>query len=317
MKTSAFLVLPLCLLRFQSSSPIQGTTLEELERQAVDLKWNQRAPIRAGVVRLVESHELKTASDYRRAANLMGPAGFPPVFVLNYQDARVWYELDLTAFALGDPTAVEELPAAWDVLQMSIGKGQRFGTRLTPVQSIPGSITYPDLTSRSVLAIVANPIRARERAARTKGNPELQALEAADQADRTSKSVTADVRDQNDFDRVKRVCRMADAGKIVTFNDVENAFLVLQHGRGNGLNVRAHEMALCAALLVGNTDTSSKDFYLALASLALSYDRMLQTSGHLQRFGAQVQGRVDPDGICDAERDAMRVPPLNEQPKRG
>ena len=75
-------------------------------------------------------------------------------------------------------------------------------------------------------------------------------------------------------------------------------------------------MALCAALLVGNADISSKDLFRALASLAVSYDRMLQSSGHLQRFGAQVQGRVDSDGICDAERDAMRVPPLSEQPKR-
>ncbi len=75
-------------------------------------------------------------------------------------------------------------------------------------------------------------------------------------------------------------------------------------------------MALCAALLVGNADPGAKPFHRALASMALSYDRMLQSSGHLQRFGAQVQGRVDPEGICDAEREAMRVPPLKEQPAR-
>lgn len=293
-----------------------STSLASLETKAAGLAWNGRAPVRAEVVRLVGSGALTSAADFRRAADLMGPTGFPARFILRYEDARVWYELDLTAFALGDPLAARTLPLAWDVLQMSMGKGQRFGTRPSPEGTVPGSTTYPDPASRSVLAVVADPTDARSRAARTKDSAELEGLKTADQADRTGKTISAEDRDRNDFERVKRVLRIADTGRIVTANDFENAFLVLQHGLGNGFHVRAHEMAMCAALLTGNADPSAKPLYRALASMALSYDRMLQSSGHLQRFGAQVQGRVDPEGTCDAEREAMRVPPLGEQPTR-
>ena len=312
------MIISVALLALQIVSP-QEISLESLELKSAQLAWNKRDPIRQGVTRLIEQDKLKSASDFRRAADLFAPVGFPQRYFLLFPTSQIWYELNLTALGMGDTNAIENIAKAYDVFHMSLGKGQRFGTRRLPEEEFSGSPFEYFPAHKSIRNVILNPVQALRAATISQDNEELFKLSEADTSDRITEGVTSEQRDRNDLTRIKRVLAILNTDKVRTSRDFLNACLVLQHGKGNGTHFYAHESALCAAILSRNIEKKEgkKLFWNSLALLSMSYDRLLQSSGHFQRFGTQFEGKVSITGINDFQRDIARVPPLAEQPKRG
>jgi hypothetical protein len=111
--------------------------------------------------------------------------------------------------------------------------------------------------------------------------------------------------------------RSSSRGELRTAADFANASLVMQHSARFSGYQTAHELAVCAMLL-GDRGTGR---WL----IAATYDRMLGSVGHEQRFGTQYSGGpgqpatmqpVDTAGICDAQRTALGCPTLEQAKNR-
>ena len=144
-------------------------------------------------------------------------------------------------------------------------------------------------------------------------DPELQALYAADQADRTPQTAPSDwsLVNRNDLQRQARVRQLLDTGMVRSGHDYFHAAMVYQHAEGADGVQLAHELAMIGACL-GDRDSR----WLAAAS----WDRMLMNLDRPQRFGTQYRSNSEgvlkmyptSAGVTDAMRSALNVPALSE-----
>src|SRR6185436_1921947 len=119
---------------------------------------------------------------------------------------------------------------------------------------------------------------------------------------------------ERDNARNLRTREIIAAGELRTAADFSAASLVMQHSSHFSGYQIAHELAVCSMLL----GDRGRGRWL----IAATYDRMLGSIGHDQRFGTQyhgygsggasVLGLVDTAGLCDAERKALGCPTLEE-----
>lgn len=277
-----------------TSDPAYGDTERDRTRQALTL---------------IESDTLTSADDLLRVSRQITYAEG------EFRAARVRYELLAAASAQGSEEAERQLASAWDDLMASLGR---------PLRSDAGGLAkkYPEQfqfepAPDCVQAVLRDPVKARAEAKTAHRNDEMKKIVDGDQADRRSwdklkpdemKAVGA--RDDARNARTREIIR---AGELRTASDFANAALVMQHSaRFEGYRT-AHELALCSMLL-GDRGTGR---WL----IAATYDRMLGSVGHDQRFGTQFySGRnggmrlapIDIQGICDAERKALGCPTLEE-----
>jgi hypothetical protein len=264
------------------------------------------------VVRLVESNTLASGEDFFRAANVVrGP--FP-----DYRSARMRYELMLAAAAKDDRAAERLLPESWDSLLQTLGRPMRLDVDGW-VAGNPDQDEYSlDPAPKVIQSVLRNPAEAREAAGKAIDNAEVQKIVDADQAARAqswSKLSQADLKavTANDHQRNVRIREIVNEGGLHTARDFANASLVMQHSSAFAGFELAHELAVCSMLL--------GDRGLGRWLVAATYDRMLNSTGHDQRFGTQgatmatTQAKpelreTDEAGICDAERLALGCPTL-------
>ena len=115
--------------------------------------------------------------------------------------------------------------------------------------------------------------------------------------------------------RLARVAEMLDNGEVRTGRDYYNASFLYQHGREAKHYLRAHTLAVTAL---------AKGYGQASWISAAALDRYLQESGAPQIYGTQFtstdegmsQEPFDRELLSDAERVAVRVPPLAKQMDR-
>jgi hypothetical protein len=262
------------------------------------------------VVRLVESNTLASGDDFFRAASLAtGP-------IEEYRSVRMRYELMLAAAAKGYAAAGQALPAAWDSLLVRLGRPMRFDA----FGLVAGNPDHEEFqlnpAPTAIQTIYHDPAAARKSAAGATDNPEVQKIVDADQATRAgwNKLSQADllVVMTEDHRRNVRIREIVNEGTLHTAKDFANAALVLQHSAGFAGYQLAHELAVCSLLL--------GDRGMGRWLVAATYDRMLNSLGHDQRFGTQgaltmghekpMLRETDEAGICDAERLALGCPTL-------
>jgi hypothetical protein len=280
-------------------------TLAELEAR-VPKDFKDQDMIRnfvGDVVTLAGSNTLNSGEEFYRLAQLAVWG------VQEYRVARVRYELLLAATAKGQAGADKELQAAWDILLRLLGRPMRTDTG-GYVRLNPGSFDL-EPAPECIAVVWRDPAAARTAAAATQDNLEVQAIVDADQAARKNwsnwtpeemKAIMA-----ADTARNVRMREIIQAGDLHTARDFSNSSLVMQHSaRFSGYQL-AHELAV-SSLLLGDR---SRGRWLVTAT----YDRMLRSVGHDQRFGTQktMKGpplRVDEEGISDAQRQALGCPTL-------
>jgi len=262
-----------------------------------------RSDLRKGVLKLIGRDGLRTGSDFRRAAVVW------TVENNDFEDARVRYELVLTAVALDDKEGRDQLVPAWDALQLSMGRPQRFGTVLEA----------PDTPRRPFEAVaqVVSEAYKGQPATSESDDAEVRAIVDADQAARQgdfSKLTVKQIEEmvEGDRKRLARIKVIVAGPTLQTPTDFFNAALTMQHGSEVRDIVMAHELAV-ASVLRGDRRSGR---WLAAAS----YDRMLRYGGHRQRFATQydMQGlqKVDTLGINDTMRKALHCPTLDAAKKR-
>jgi len=143
-------------------------------------------------------------------------------------------------------------------------------------------------------------------------NAEMIALFAADQADRNVPHIDWATVGPRDQERRARTQQLIDAGALHSGDDFLHAAFVFQHGSGPDDFLKAHILAT-VAVARGNRGA----IWIASATL----DRYLQSIGQPQATGTQFSSRngkwtQDPYNrtlISDALRQALNVPPLDEQ----
>jgi len=261
------------------------------------------AELNAEVMRLVETNTLQSAEEFYRAAALIYRN------LGEFRTGRVHYELYLAAAALGHPGTESGLHASWDILLGLLGRPCRVDTG--GMATTNPDFFQLDPAPGCIQAVLRNPAAARAALATAKDNPEIKTLVDADQAVRQTNwsTLTEEQRKANsdgDRQRNARMIEIVNAGDVHTANDFTSASLVMQHSpRFSGFQL-AHELAVCSMLL-GDRSTGR---WL----VAATYDRMLRSIGHDQRFGTQFSSngpqRIDEIGICDAERQALGCRPL-------
>jgi hypothetical protein len=267
------------------------------------------AELQVGWIRLIESGELKSGDDYFRAAKV------GRVIADSFRFARVQHELVLTAIALGSQDAASLLMPGWDALMQNLGRPVRMETTSELVQMVELSFVEVALAPVIVRDIWANPGGGRARAKEATDHAEITQLADDDQAARKNNGLDGGgpmhVAVKKDRLRESRVREIIEAGGLRTANDFARAALVLQHGGHFDSYRLAHELAV-TALLLGDND-------LGRWLVAATYDRMLESVGHLQRYGTQSTGPivgakdpgspilndVDTTGINDTQRLAL------------
>jgi hypothetical protein len=315
MRFSMLLVLASSILICSDSRaalPTSSTTpgLADLEARAPKSDTDHAAvdQFLADVCHLVESGQLKTGDEFFRASNLLQLGGN------EYRTARVQYELLLAAVASGNRNAELLLPMAWDGVLHTLGRPMRF--------DVGGfSTKYPDYFTleaapKVIQDVWRNPATARAAVKAAKHhNAEMQTILDADQAARDrdwSKFTPAELKDLEDGDRKRnaRTREIVSAGDLHTDRDFANAALVMQHSPNFAGYELAHELAVCSMLL--------GDHSFGRQTVTASYDRMLHSVGHDQRFATQISnGRIehtDTSGICDAERIALDCQSFDRKP---
>ena len=294
--------------------PVAGLpSLSDLEARAP--KENQYPTVNPQfhreVVRLVESNTLATGDDFLRAANIAsGP--FP-----DFRAFRTRYELTLAAAAKGDRDADNLIPVNWDALLQTLGRPMRFDMGKLVAQFPDNEQFALDSAPKSIQLVMLYPGKARETSAKAVDNTEVQKLVDADQAIRKRWNSLSEAEHKqvasDDHLRNARIREIVNSETLHTSKDFENASLVMQHSSGFSGYELAHELAVCSMLL-GNKG-------MGRWLVAATYDRMLMSLGHEQRFGTQGAimalgddkphlADTDEAGICDGERLALGCPTL-------
>jgi len=296
-----------------SPVPLPVASLAELEARAPkENRYPEFSPkFHQEVVRLVESNTLASGDDFFRAANLVsGP-------INEYRSARMRYELMLAAAAKNNREVEKFVAESWDSLLLTLGRPMRLDVHGFAAHN-PGSDDFPlDPAPKVVQSVLRNPAEAREAAGNASDNAEVQKIVGADQAVRASwnKLSEAELKavSSNDHQRNVRIREIVNEGGLHTAKDFANASLVMQHSSAFAGFELAHELAVCSMLL--------NDRGMGRWLVAATYDRMLNSVGHDQRFGTQgapiLMPQTKPElretdeaGICDAERIALGCPTL-------
>jgi hypothetical protein len=288
-------------------------SLSDLEARAP--KDNQYPTVNpqfhSDVVRLVESNTLASGEDFFRTANIAaGP--FP-----DFRAFRMRYELTIAAASKGDRDAENLVPTNWDALLQTLGRPMRYDLGNLVAHFPDDDHLAVEPAPKSIQFVTLNPGKAREIAATAVNNVEVQGLVDADQAIRMRwNSLTEAEHKQvaiDDHIRNLRVREIVKSDSLHTSKDFENAALVMQHSSAFSGYELAHELAVCSMLL-GNKG-------MGRWLVAATYDRMLNSVGHEQRFGTQgalmAMGDTKPhiadtdeSGISDSERLALGCPTL-------
>jgi len=288
-------------------------SLADLEARAP--KENQYPTVvpqfHSDVVRLVDSNTLVTGEDFFRTANIAaGP--FP-----DFRAFRMRYELTLAAAAKGDRDADNFIPTDWDALLQTLGRPMRYDLGKLVTQFPDDEHFALDPAPKSIQFVMLQPGKARETAANAVDNTEVQKLVDADQAIRKRWNSLSEAEHKqvasDDHLRNARIREIVNSETLHTSKDFENASLVMQHSSGFSGYELAHELAVCSMLL-GNKG-------MGRWLVAATYDRMLMSLGHEQRFGTQGAimalgddkphlADTDEAGICDGERLALGCPTL-------
>lgn len=257
---------------------------------------------------LIESNTLDSSQQYVVASNLIF-ADSP-----DYEVNRVQYELTYTAAALGEMEAKKKLAERWDALMVSIGRNRTLGAiDMSKVSGLP--ITYSViLSAKCIRDVLLHPDSTRSQ---TKDNPEIAQMFKEDQEVRqgefTQEKINQMVRD--DAKRMKRIMVLLKENRLQTAQDFYYAAFLYQHGSSFGEYQTAHELSLCAMVL-GHKGGK----WIGAAS----YDRMLRSCGHRQRWATQygmaagkpVLQAYDSTGICDFQRKSVIGLTLEEAKNR-
>lgn len=246
---------------------------------------------------LLEKDALHTQNDFIHASSIM-QTGMP-----FYEKQRIAYETLLTATLLGSKKGLEDLPRTWDLLHLTQGLGQRLGSLTKPGETASAiqkmsDTPCPDPVRNALLDIEGT----KKKAAGAKNNPEIQKIVDEDQKDRMDFSpATFNEIAKRDKERLAKTLELIKGGTLVTGDDYCNAGLIMQHGHLVSDFALAHECGVIGALLGSAMGPSL---------CSVSYDRMLLTAGHRQRFGTQ-QGPMlewqDKSGTSATERKALMV----------
>ena len=307
---------PASIIASDSTTPIASIADLEARAHKENNYPNISPSFHPEVIRLVESNTLTTGDDFFRAALLAGEC------IENYRSARTCYELTLAAAAKGNIEAKKSVADHWDRLLVTLGRPMRLDV-FGYVSNFPDQEKFSlDPAPKVIQELLRHPTEALDAASKATNNPEVQKIVDADQTVRANwdKLSEADMKavSANDHQRNLRIREIVDTGGLHTARDFANASLVMQHSSVFAGYELAHELAVCSMLL-GAQDT---DLWL----VAATYDRMLNSIGHDQRFGTQhaiaFLGQVsselsptDETGISDLERIALGCPSLAE--KRG
>jgi hypothetical protein len=290
----------------------EHSSLVELEARASSENQYPRVnpAFHQEVVLLVESNTLASGDEFLRTATIAA-SPFP-----DYRSFRIRYELTLTAAALGKHEAEKLLPSYWDELLQTLGRPMRFDVWDLVKKNPDDDRLTLDPAPKTIQLVMLRTDDAR-RVANGSDNGEVQAIVDADQAirKRWNQLSEAEIRAMPGEDRRRnlRVREIVNRGELHTARDFENASLVMQHSSSFAGFELAHELAVCSMLL--------GDRGMGRWLVAATYDRMLSSIGHLQRFGTQgaltAMGDAKPrladtdeSGICDAERLALGCPAL-------
>jgi hypothetical protein len=225
----------------------------------------------------IETNKLTSAEDFRRAAKLT------PANLNDFRTRRVPYELLLVAAAKDDREAEKLLPDAWDSLLASLGRPIRIDRNGWVAKMHNPDFMQLDPAPPCIQAILRNPDQSRKSAGNAKDNAEMKKIVDDDQSVRQNFSNLTE--DQlkammaADHQRNVRTREIVLAGDLHTANDFANASLVMQHSAAFLGYELAHELAVCSMLL---GDRKSGRWLIAA-----TYDRMLNSVGHDQRFGTQ------------------------------
>lgn len=295
-------------------------TLAELEARPTKASsdpsyWPAALAQTKDAFRLIESTKLTTADEFFRVSKFVTASDN------HFRASRVRYELLLAAAVLGHTEAEKEIAVAWDELLAAIGRPLR--TDFKGLAQKHPDFYQVEAAPDCVQALLRDPEKARAAAKSAALNTEMKAIVEADQADRRSDwgKLNADERraiHDRDIARNLRAREIILTGDLRTAADFANASLVMQHSpRFAGYQI-AHELAVCSMLL----GDRGRGRWL----IAATYDRMLGSVGHDQRFGTQYSGygaggastldHVDTAGICDAQRKALGCPTLEEVKNR-
>jgi hypothetical protein len=253
------------------------------------------------VLQMLKDDRLKTADDFWNAAQVAAsPFG-------SFEPNQFEHELTVTAAMLGKPEAIKRASFTWDRLMLSMGRDQRFANifRMEDGKRIPYK-QDPDGPSANLVDVFMNTEVAKRRAAEAKDNAELQKLCDEDQAVRQEPIDEAKMKKMGIEDPIRkaRVLELLKQNVPVTARDFYNCSLVLQHGGDFRAYMMAHELILAANIL-GEKESP----WL----VSRTYDRMLLSVGHRQRYGTQwsMTGleRITDDGPSDTMRKMTSTDP--------
>lgn len=255
---------------------------------------------RKQVLGWIATDALTTPADFRNAARIYRNVQW-------YEDLRIGHELAMMALVLGDSMGPTLATQSWDMLMISMGEPQRFGTiKVPPNFDVVGKYDL-DPTPKSVQAVFGDLAAARAKAATAKNNPEMQRIVDADQAARRrAPPASLDgviAMQREDLKRQKEAMAVLESGELVTAQDFENAGLVFQHSfHFEGFRL-AHELIMASIALGGKSDL-----------ISATYDRMLLSRGYRQRLGSQLNEKgispMDTVGINDRMRTLLGTAPL-------
>lgn len=246
---------------------------------------------------LLEKDGVKTTNDFIHASGIM-QTGMP-----FYEKQRIAYETLLVATLMGSEKALAELPRAWDLLHYTQGLGQRLGSLTKPggpssaIEKMSDT-PCPEPVKNALMDMAAT----KKKAAGAKNNEEIQKIVDADQKDRMNFSpATFNDVAKRDRERLAQTLELIKKGALITGDDYCNAGLVMQHGHAVSDFALAHECGVVGSMLHSAMGPSL---------CSVSYDRMLLTAGHRQRFGTQMGPMLewqDRSATSATERKALMV----------
>lgn len=262
----------------------------------------------ARIKAMLDRDEIKSPNDFLVAANLISNAP-------GYESRMLDHEFTMSALMLGSKEAGKRVRLSWDRLQYDGGHPTRLGAmfgRSDKDGKRPPLNPDPQGPPPIVAAVLGGTAPAPKA-----DDPELKALMDADQKDRQNLKTAADWdrMSANDVPRRARVLAILGEGKASSGADLYNAALVLQHGEGYRDYMLAHELCL-GAIARGYGD--------AAWLVSRTYDRMLESGGHAQRFATQKRGdasgtfyimSLDLPGPSDAMRGLFKSPTRAEAKK--
>jgi len=259
---------------------------------------------------IIESNQLRTGEEYALAADLVqfDNANY-------YEMARTQYELTYTAITLGDNSARKKLAERWDQLTMALGRHRTLKAVQQEGDWANEGYWVPLLSPKRIIQTLVHPEAA---VSIQKDNAEIEKMFTDDQAIRQGPITPADIEKlvKGDRARLARIKEMVSKNQLATAMDYWRAAFLFQHGVTFEDYHMAHELSLCSIFL-GKTDAK----WIGAAS----YDRMLNSSGHRQRWGTQFRSsnggpfalaRPDEEGMCEFQRKTVVGLTLEESRKR-